>query len=169
MSTSAYLHSLRRAVGHELILVPSVTAVIFDIRGRLLLGRNAESTIWVAPGGAIDPGELPADAVARETWEETGLFVRPLAIIGVYGGPEFYVTYGNGDRVAYVTTVFECAAVGGQLRPDGKEIVELRYFTEAEIGTVTTAPWLRRVLPDVFHHGVEAQFALATWELPATG
>jgi ADP-ribose pyrophosphatase YjhB (NUDIX family) len=168
MPISPYLDGLRRAVGHELILVPSVTAIVFDLRGRLLLARHAEADVWVPPGGSIDPGERPADAVARETWEETGLLVRPLAIVGVYGGPEFEVTYGNGDRVGYVMTVFECGVVGGELRPDGEETRELRYFAETEIATLATPEWVGRVLPDVFHHGVDAQFASATWELPAS-
>jgi hypothetical protein len=36
--------------------------------------------------------------------------------------------YPNGDRVHFVSTTFECRAVGGALRPDGEESLEVAYF-----------------------------------------
>ncbi|MFJ1679890.1 NUDIX hydrolase [Streptomyces sp. NPDC088251] len=47
--------------------------------GRLLLTRLSESSpvfepgLWHLPGGGIDPGEQPGEALARELYEETGL------------------------------------------------------------------------------------------------
>ncbi len=41
--------------------------------GRLLLTRYAGSGRWSLPGGGIDHGEQPVDAVYREVHEETGL------------------------------------------------------------------------------------------------
>jgi 8-oxo-dGTP diphosphatase len=52
------------------------SAVVRD--GRLLLGRRIASFgngLWQTPGGKIDSGESPAEAVVRETYEETGLHV----------------------------------------------------------------------------------------------
>jgi len=43
---------------------------------------NAPRT-WGLPGGGIEPGEHPRDAVVRETWEETGQHVRVSALAGV--------------------------------------------------------------------------------------
>lgn len=55
----------------------------------LLLSQNSELTnspgSWALPGGGIDPGEAPIDAVIREVWEETGQHV-------VIGGLEDIVT-----------------------------------------------------------------------------
>ena len=41
--------------------------------GRLLLTRLAYTAVWTLPGGGIDHGEAPLDAVRREVHEETGL------------------------------------------------------------------------------------------------
>ncbi|MFD5324649.1 NUDIX hydrolase [Streptomyces sp. NPDC127092] len=56
----------------------SAYAVVVD-GGRLLLARLAASSpvfapgLWHLPGGGIDPGEQPVEALARELREETGL------------------------------------------------------------------------------------------------
>jgi 8-oxo-dGTP diphosphatase len=41
--------------------------------GRVLLSRVTGIGVWTLPGGGIDHGEHPDDAVRRETFEETGL------------------------------------------------------------------------------------------------
>jgi len=98
---SDHLRELRRRVGHEPVLqVPSVSVAVRDQAGRVLLARHSEGGAWVLPGGAIEPGESPADAAVREAWEETGLLVRLTALVGVFGGPDFIVQYRNGDRTS---------------------------------------------------------------------
>jgi 8-oxo-dGTP pyrophosphatase MutT (NUDIX family) len=46
--------------------MPSVTIVSFDDTGRVLLVKHRDTDLWVAPGGAIEPEETPADAAVRE-------------------------------------------------------------------------------------------------------
>ena len=41
--------------------------------GRILLTRLSSTKVWTLPGGGIDHGEDPVDAVRREVHEETGL------------------------------------------------------------------------------------------------
>ena len=169
MPISAYLRDLRARVGHTLLLVPSVTALIADDAGRVLLARQREGAAWSTPGGAIDPGETPADAVVREVWEETGLLVVPTRLVGVYGGPEFVVRYPNGDETEYISTIFACAVRGGALRPDGEEITELRFWTAAEASALPLAPWLRAMLPVLFATPPGAWFEGPRWRPPHAG
>jgi 8-oxo-dGTP pyrophosphatase MutT (NUDIX family) len=147
MPISDYLRSLRAKLGNDLLLMPSVTGVIFDQQRRLLMVLHADRRIWVLPGGCIDPGETPVDAVVREVWEETGLRVEPVALRGVHSGPDFLVRYDNGDQAIYVMSVFECRATGGTLRPDGMETLDVRYFSEAELMALPTPVWARTILP----------------------
>jgi 8-oxo-dGTP pyrophosphatase MutT (NUDIX family) len=123
---------------------------------------HSNRRLWVAPGGAVDPGETPADAAVREAWEETGLYVEPLRITGIYGGHR--VRYSNGDEVEYFMTVFECRRLSGTPRPDGDEVLDLRYFDRSELDSPEVAPWVLRVLRDAFARKPEAAFVPPTWK-----
>jgi ADP-ribose pyrophosphatase YjhB (NUDIX family) len=105
-----------------------VAAIIVNGADEVLLQRRGDSGHWSLPGGAVEPGEEPAQAVVREVFEETGLHVRPERIVGVYGGPTNRITYPNGDQVAIISTTFRCRVIGGSLQIDGDESLELRYF-----------------------------------------
>ena len=95
---------------------PSVSAVIFDRRGRLLLQQRSDGGQWGLPGGSVEIGESVADAVVREVLEETGLTVRPRRIVGVYSDPALQVVrYPDGNVWHYVNVCFECTAHGGTL------------------------------------------------------
>lgn len=52
-------------------------AVVLDAHRRILLVRKRGTTAWMQPGGKVEPGEHPADTLAREMHEELGLVVRP--------------------------------------------------------------------------------------------
>lgn len=129
MPISEYLRGLRDKVGTALVMMPGVTAIIRDEAGRVLLMRRSDDGTWDLPGGTVDPGEAPAQALVREVWEETGLEVVPRRVAGVFGGgDEFRHTYPNGDQIAFVEVMFDCEVVGGALGSRDGEALELRYF-----------------------------------------
>lgn len=114
----------RRAEG----LRASVSAVIFDRRGRLLLQRRSDGGQWGLPGGAVEVGESFAGAVRREVAEETGLRVAVRRLVGVYSVPRLQVVrYPDGRVWHYVNVCFECVARGGALATS-PETLELGYF-----------------------------------------
>src|SRR3954471_6629623 len=113
MGISNYIKGLREKIGNDLLLLPSVTAIIVDERGWVLLQRAVNDGKWYTVGGAMEPGEEAADAVVREALEETGLVVRPERITGVQSSP--VVTYPNGHKCSYVAIAFLCRVVGGTL------------------------------------------------------
>lgn len=132
MPISDYLRDLRARVGSRLLLLPGVAAIVRDAHDRVLFIRRADNGKWGLPAGAIDPGETPAEAVAREVREETGLDVRPTRVAGVFGGAGFRVHYENGDEAEYTVIVFDCEIVGGELSAADGEALELRYFSPDE-------------------------------------
>jgi ADP-ribose pyrophosphatase YjhB (NUDIX family) len=164
MAISPYVRDLRECVGSARLLLPSVTALIYDDAGRLLLVRQRDGGVWSTPGGSMEFDETPADAVVREAWEETGLMVTPRRVFGVYGGPEFIVRYPNGDESQYVIIVFECEAVGGELGGDGDETTEARYWTADEAAALPLTPWLRTMIATFYTRPAAPDFAPARWQ-----
>ena len=67
----------------------SAGGVVFDAAGRvaLVLQRNRAGRLrWTLPKGRLDDGETPLLAARREVGEETGVFVRVVAELGIYVG-----------------------------------------------------------------------------------
>ena len=142
---SPYYQQLRAKVGHDLLLCPSVAAVIRDAAGRLLLQQKASDEGWSLPAGAIEPGESPEQTLVREVREETGLMVKPTAVLGVFGGLGFRYTYPNGDVVEYTVVVYACDVMQNQGRPTDPETKALQYFTAQELPPLSL-PYPRHLL-----------------------
>ena len=151
MAISEYVKRLRDKFGNDLLQMPSVSIVTFDDKGRLLLVLDADTNLWTVPGGSIDPCEVPADAAVREMWEETGLLIDPIKIIGVYGGPDQIVEYSNG-------------ILKGNLRPDGQETIEVKYFFRDEMRSLKLQPWLINVVDNFFLEQKEPFFNKSEWK-----
>ena len=129
MPIPPHIAYLRDHVGQITLLTPAVVAIIRDESGRVLLIRRGDGRGWSLPGGLMEPGELLADSLVREVQEETGLDVEPVRLVGVYSDPKVnHVTLSNGDQVHLVSATFESTVVGGDLRPDGEESLEVTYF-----------------------------------------
>jgi 8-oxo-dGTP diphosphatase len=93
----------------------SVDAVIFDARDRLLLIRRKYPPFQgshALPGGFVDVGEAVEDACRRELFEEAGLKVGVLALVGVYSEPN-RDPRGHNVSVAFVGTVGDVEPVAG--------------------------------------------------------
>lgn len=151
MPISEYVASLRARIGNDLLQLPGITAVIRRGDQFLLCRANGLQT-WGFIGGGVEPAEDPVEAVAREVQEELGARVQVGAVLGAYGGPELVLTYANGDRVAYVTTAYECELLDEAV-VDQEEVSEVRWFSAAEIDSLEREPWVDRILHDAIRRG----------------
>ena len=107
------------------------SAVIFNQQRKVLLTRRADNDLWCLPGGAMEAGESISEACAREVWEETGLQVEVIRLIGVYSDPHRVVVYPDGKKVHIVTLNFEVTIIGGELGLSD-ETTEFGYFSLEE-------------------------------------
>jgi ADP-ribose pyrophosphatase YjhB (NUDIX family) len=120
--------TLEPDVARALGVRSSVSAVIFDRRGHLLLQQRSDGGQWGLPGGSVEIGESITEAVRREVHEETGLDVTVRRLIGVYSDPRLQVIcYPDGMVWHYINVCFQCAVRGGELTTCD-ETLDLRYF-----------------------------------------
>ncbi len=121
-----YIKWIRSKVGHEKIILTFAGGYIQNEKGEFLLQKRGDNGEWGFPGGCIEIGETPEMAAVREAKEETGLDVTVGKLIGIYTDSD--VIYPNGDKVQSIMIAYELIAVGGSLKTDGDETLELQYF-----------------------------------------
>ena len=78
-------------------IVPSVTAIVPNNRGELLLVHKTDNDLWALPGGAMDIGESITDTVVREVKEETGIDVEVTGVVGIYTNLNHVMAYDDGE------------------------------------------------------------------------
>lgn len=132
-------------------------AIIFDDRGRILLCHRRDMDAWNLPGGGVESGELPTEAVLREVKEETGLDVEIERLVGVYGKID------KDDMVF----AFVCRNEGGQPVPTD-ESSECRYFEVEDIPPNTPPKQVERIHDALRHSAApifRRQTAISTREM----
>lgn len=154
MGIAAHIARLRAVVGHELLLLPSVSVLPVDEAGRLLLVRHSgHDDGWGVLGGAVDVGESPAGAAVREAREEIGVGVRLVRLLDVLGGPDYEISYPNGDRAAYVTAVYEARIIEGSPSPNDGELSEIAWFEPEDLPGLRLSNFTRALLRATGHLG----------------
>lgn len=112
--------------------------VMIWYQNKVLLVRTSYQRVWMAPGGGIKRGELPANAALREVHEEIGVQLdanelRPALIV------EHYWNHRH-DRVHFFEAQLpELPAI----MLDNREIISARFVTLAEAQTFDLGPHLR--------------------------
>ncbi|MFF3290475.1 NUDIX domain-containing protein [Streptomyces sp. NPDC003023] len=130
MATPDFIRAIRATAGHQLLLLPGVSAIVFDDHGRVLLGRRVDTGNWSIIGGIPEPGEEPAMTAEREVYEETAVRCTAERVVLVQALPR-PVTYPNGDVCQYMDITMRCRAVAGaaEARVNDDESLEVGWFT----------------------------------------
>ena len=90
-------------------------AIILD-RDRVLLverGRPPLQGFWSLPGGVLETGETLEEGVRREIREETGLEIRPRAVVEIF--ERIMRDAAGRAEYHYVLVDYLCRATGGAL------------------------------------------------------
>ena len=110
--------------------------------GKILLTKRDDFHIWCLPSGGVEDGESLAEAAIRETKEETGIDVELTRLIGVYS------RLGGMPDVHAV--LYEAKPIGGELRLQPGETIEVKYFARYEIPDKLAFAHKRRIM-DAFN------------------
>jgi 8-oxo-dGTP diphosphatase len=93
-------------------------AVIQD--GKVLLIKREDFEVWGLPSGFVEEYESISEAAIRETFEEVGLVIKLVRLVGIYSLPE----YNKGNH----TILFSAIPIGGNLKLQETEVLALDYF-----------------------------------------
>lgn len=114
----------------------SVTAVVIKDK-KVLLARHTYGSgagKLIIPGGYVNFGEAPQDAVKREYMEETGIEIAPQSIIGIrFNVKCWYIAF----RADYVS---------GEAQSDGNENCEVIWLDVQEALSRDDVPGLTKHL-----------------------
>ena len=123
-----YIENLRKAVGQDPLILVGVAVAVINERNEILLQKRADGK-WGVPGGFMELGESTEEAGRREVFEETGLKIGSLNLVGVFSGKQHFVKLPNGDEFYPVTVAYLCRDIkGGHLKADGQETTEVQFF-----------------------------------------
>lgn len=142
----SYVQELRAIVGHRPLILVGAGVLIVNEQGDLLLQRRTDNGLWGIPGGSLEINETTEEAARREVREETGLIVGEMTLFGVFSGDGLFYVYPNGDQAAIVSIIYQTSNVAGEMRLDGDESLELRYFSVADLSTLDLSPPNKAIL-----------------------
>lgn len=126
-----------------------VTAILEDANGRILLVRQRYSPGWHLPGGGVERGEPPAEAIIRELQEEVGLqsssapvlhglYTRAVGmttnVVALYRVGEAQISFHPNHEIA------EILWTDPRTPPDDATPATLRRFAEL-MGDVKPTPY----------------------------
>jgi ADP-ribose pyrophosphatase YjhB (NUDIX family) len=124
---------LKSTIFSRMSPVVAGSAAVIDKEGHILLMRRSDNHLWSMPAGQMEVGETPAEAVVRETLEETGVRCIPKALVGVYDSRR----WDRGMLHHVYKFTFLCEPLEGQNNEpfDPHETLEIGWFPENKLPT----------------------------------
>lgn len=102
--------------------------IVEDERGYILMQQRQDDGTWSYPGGRIEIDETVEEAARREVWEECGLQVGQMTLLGVFSGKELNHVYPSGNEVCGIDVVYVSRDYRGALQPLDGEATQMAFF-----------------------------------------
>jgi ADP-ribose pyrophosphatase YjhB (NUDIX family) len=118
-----------------------IRAVVLNDQGEVLLVREKEDGLWSLPGGWVDVGESPSEAVKREVKEESGYEVRAVRLLALWDREK----HPHPSLPFHVYKIFfQCELLGGRPLSMSTETSEVGFFARSalpELSLKRVTPW----------------------------
>ncbi|HJT55470.1 MAG TPA: NUDIX domain-containing protein [Ktedonobacteraceae bacterium] len=113
-------HRLQKRVRHSVKI--GAFGIILDEHEHVLLCHRCDVDLWNLPGGGVEEGETPVQAVIREVKEEVGLKVAARKLVGIYIHP----------GKVHLAFSYICEITGGKIKKSD-EADSIAYFAFRKI------------------------------------
>lgn len=137
-----------RDLGRKRVLV--VAGLVVDGERLLLTQRRADQAMglaWELPGGKVEPGEAPEEALVRELGEEIGVTPRV--------GRIWEVLFHRYPDFDLLMLIYPCALAAGD-RPTCLQVKDLAWVAPAELAGYDLLPADRPLAERLLREGVPA-------------
>lgn len=111
--------------GHEFYprINPAIIVLVHDGNKALLARHHRYGSVFTCVAGFVESGETLEETVRREVREEVGVEI----------GPPQYQSSQSWPFANNLMLGFTAPYAGGEIRPDGVEILEARWFSKDEL------------------------------------
>ncbi|WP_411753050.1 NUDIX hydrolase [Serratia sp. (in: enterobacteria)] len=125
-----YVETIRKKIGHDLLLLAGANVVITRDDGNILLQLRRDGSYGL-PGGLLEPGESLLQCAIRETYEECGVRFSDMQFVEVFSGAEYTFTLANEDQINVITAVYSAKLKDGrgEIVINDDESEELSFFS----------------------------------------
>jgi len=115
-----------------------VSAAVLYRDGKVLLSKRKKgghlADLWEFPGGKVEPGEDPREALARELAEEVGVEVTVGDVVEVTFHP--YPEVGRTVLLLF----FEATLTAGSPEPHAKDVADVKWATADDLDPAAFPP-----------------------------
>ncbi len=127
-----YIKSIREKIGHKPLILVYAGGIVVNEKNEILLQKRSDFKAWGLPGGALEFGETAEEACIREYFEETGLKVSVVSLLGI--STNQIQNYPNGDIGQSVVIGFVLKSDNINLfNSNNSETLALKFFLKKRI------------------------------------
>ncbi|OPA73807.1 hypothetical protein BVG16_27400 [Paenibacillus selenitireducens] len=137
----SYTGKLRAIVGNQKLIIPSIRAVIYDDKNRILFIERRGNGKWALPTGGIELNESIFECLQREVREETGLDVIHATLIAMYTGENYSVKNRFGDEYQGFELLFRVDTWTGTIVQTTDETTNIGFFALDDLPPFETGYW----------------------------
>lgn len=117
-----------------------VRAAVFQ-ENKILLVKEREDGCWTLPGGWVDVGESPSEAIVREVYEESGYLTKATKLLALYD--RNHPRHNHPPMRHHVYKLFFLCELIGGAPAENLETSEVEFFAQQQIPELS----LTRVVP----------------------